>query len=277
MKLLRFVLLAAAVLVGREAHAATITEYNPTVWLGAAGAERHLKAGYSDAVLISGEIEVGDAIRFGEYLKKRQRAKRPVAVLYLNSPGGSLQDAMIIGKIARQLMVATQIGDMIDAQAVCESACVFAFAGGVKRIVIWKDKIFPIIGLHRPYFDPKHYANLPLDKAQAMYREVIQASQQYMTEMEFPPILTARIFNAASTEMDILDFREAHDLNWTSPFLEEFFIARCGDLSSAENAALDYSPDGNFPPEILSKRYELDQCYATALEQERERIFTTGK
>jgi hypothetical protein len=72
------------------------------------------------------------------------------AVVYLNSPGGSLVTAMQLGRVLREHAFDTRIGtrttDATRATAgTCHSACPFILAGGVRRSL----ETGSAIGLHR--------------------------------------------------------------------------------------------------------------------------------
>lgn len=78
------------------------------------------------SVLIRGAITPGDGRRITAELQRL--APNDVA---LDSPGGSVSDALEIGRVVRQLGIDTGI----DAGAVCLSACPYIFVGGVTRVV----------------------------------------------------------------------------------------------------------------------------------------------
>lgn len=73
-----------------------------------------------------GPIAEGDAAE----LEAMARALK-AAELWLDSPGGSAAEGMRIGRTVRSLGLTTRV----DEQAVCASACVDAFLGGVRRFV----------------------------------------------------------------------------------------------------------------------------------------------
>jgi hypothetical protein len=79
-----------------------------------------------DVLVLRGAIAPGDGERIAEVL----RTAAP-AVVSLDSPGGSVDDALAIGRVLRALEVATRIED----GAVCLSACPYAFVGGRARHV----------------------------------------------------------------------------------------------------------------------------------------------
>ncbi|MCP1168129.1 hypothetical protein NHG85_06245, partial [Limimaricola sp. ASW11-118] len=91
---------------------------------------------------LTGRIAPGDAARVATAL---ERAEPPPATALLDSPGGSVTDALAIGRMLRDLGIGTRIG----AGAVCLSACPYILAGGATRRVdesAW-------VGVHQHYFD----------------------------------------------------------------------------------------------------------------------------
>ena len=82
--------------------------------------------GDRSGLLIRGGIMPGDGSRLVDAL----RAAAPDFVR-LDSPGGSVQDALEIGRVVRELDVETQI----TAGSVCLSACPYIFVGGIVRSV----------------------------------------------------------------------------------------------------------------------------------------------
>ena len=90
---------------------------------------------------LTGAIAPGDAARLTEYLATTAAPD----VVALNSPGGSVGDALTIGRDLRARGVATAMAD----SDVCLSACPYILAAGVTRDIAagaW-------VGVHQHYFD----------------------------------------------------------------------------------------------------------------------------
>lgn len=83
-----------------------------------------LKAG--GVLAANGAIDQGAAARFENELEARGEYVTHVA---LNSPGGSLEDAMAISRLVRERNLATSVAD----GAICASSCPLILAGGVER------------------------------------------------------------------------------------------------------------------------------------------------
>jgi hypothetical protein len=88
-------------------------------------------------LLARGEVEAGDSDRFAAALDAAlapadgRSVVRPVTVEF-DSPGGSLSDGLLIGAIIRDLGAHT----VVPEDAICASACTWAFIGGVRRTAL---------------------------------------------------------------------------------------------------------------------------------------------
>jgi hypothetical protein len=87
-----------------------------------------------------GSIDVGAAQRFAEEVELRGEYVKRVT---LNSPGGSLEDAMAMARLVREKGFATEVED----GALCASSCPLILAGGTVRTVDEK----AAVGLHQFY------------------------------------------------------------------------------------------------------------------------------
>jgi hypothetical protein len=87
-----------------------------------------------------GTIDLGAAARFASEVEARGEYVETVS---LNSPGGSLEDAMAMSNLIREKGFATEVGD----GALCASSCPLVFAGGEERRAGAK----AAIGVHQFY------------------------------------------------------------------------------------------------------------------------------
>ena len=95
----------------------------------------------ADGVLAaSGSIDRGAAARFEAELAQRGEYVRLVS---LDSPGGSLDDAMAMARLIRDKDLATEVRD----GALCASSCPLVLAGGASRRVAEK----AAVGVHQFY------------------------------------------------------------------------------------------------------------------------------
>jgi ATP-dependent protease ClpP protease subunit len=77
-------------------------------------------------ITLRGAIEAGDGARIVAELRAT-----PPAFVIMDSPGGAVSDALMIGRVLRDLGADTRVAD----GAVCLSACPYMFVGGTTRTV----------------------------------------------------------------------------------------------------------------------------------------------
>lgn len=87
-----------------------------------------------------GSIDVGAATRFAEEIEARGEYVKTVS---LNSPGGSVDDALTISKLIREKGLDTKV----VSKGLCASSCPLVFAGGVAREA-QKDAV---VGVHQVF------------------------------------------------------------------------------------------------------------------------------
>lgn len=93
------------------------------------------------AVLIEGAIADGDAARI---IKQIEELREAPTRAFLNSPGGSVHDALELGRALRLAGFETEMRD----GDICYSACPYLLAAGTKRTV----PKAAFVGVHQHYF-----------------------------------------------------------------------------------------------------------------------------
>lgn len=89
---------------------------------------------------LTGTFDIGSAARLGAELDKYGEYVETVA---LDSPGGSVTDALAIGEMIRKAGFSTRVG----AGSLCASSCPLVLAGGVSRVASHD----AAIGVHQIY------------------------------------------------------------------------------------------------------------------------------
>lgn len=101
------------------------------------------RAGFGRIMAVEGAIAPGDAKRFAAALEEAMAGEAPPETVSLHSPGGSLSDALVIGKAVREAGLDT----LVVAGGACVSACPTILFGGVERRIsrdAW-------IGMHQSF------------------------------------------------------------------------------------------------------------------------------
>lgn len=130
-------------------------------------------------IALSGDIAPGDSDRFSDWLEQAGLPPGTSVTVTLDSPGGSVGDALAIGRAIRAAGFATRIG----AGAVCLSACPYILAGGTGRSVDPEGHV----GVHQHYFGESTVlpAGLAVSDIQRGQGEVLE----YLGEMGIDPML----------------------------------------------------------------------------------------
>lgn len=152
------------------------------------------------AIRILGQIAPGDSARFLAWLDQTRPDETLVS---LDSSGGSVSDALEIGRAIRSTGLATEVQD----GSVCLSACPYMLAGGTERRVAAEG----VVGVHQHYFGqstilPAFMAINDLQRAQA---QVID----FLAEMGVDLRLLSFAFRTPPDEINILTPEQMRDLD----------------------------------------------------------------
>lgn len=160
--------------------------------------------GQDGLLRISGVIETGDADRFADWLSTTSLAFDRVA---LHSPGGSVTDALEIGRVLRGMDVAT----LVQPSEICLSACPYLLAAGTVRSV----GEGAYVGVHQHYFDentvlPAFLAVEDIQRGQGLVLE-------YLIEMDIDPRLMRHALVTPPERIYILTPEELLDYRMVTP------------------------------------------------------------
>ncbi|MEM0935030.1 MAG: hypothetical protein AAGJ91_03880 [Pseudomonadota bacterium] len=117
-----------------------------------------------DAIRLTGQIAPGDGARFDEWFEAQAGGAE---VAQLHSTGGSVQDALAIGRALRAAALNTEVA----ANRLCLSACPYIFAGGIARRV----GAGAALGVHQHFHGENVYlpAFLAIEDIQSGQAEVL--------------------------------------------------------------------------------------------------------
>lgn len=213
----------------------------------------------SHYIVIDGRIDKGDYEKLINHSKLFVSNGWPIRIL-LNSKGGDALEAMRMGRFIKKTLAETKIrGNYVNPQEpslrYCYSSCVLIFIAGAVRDhemdnefftengkIVWiktrnglQHKAIPVIGVHRPYYDPEAYGKLNAADAKKGYIILENETRKYLNEMGAPDEFVIRMFRASSNEVDTIRKEEfIKYFGYKDPFLEEWFLSRCGKLDRQE-------------------------------------------
>lgn len=151
---------------------------------------------------VTGTIDVGSAERFKAEV---ENFREYIKVVALDSPGGSVNDALEMGRLIREGGFATSVAD----GALCASSCPLVFAGGTERLATAKSAI----GVHQIYANVSA-ESLPAGlraagEAMSDAQKTTAAITRYLTESGVDPALW---LHALETPPDRLYYLSAAEL-----------------------------------------------------------------
>ncbi|MEO0744112.1 MAG: hypothetical protein AAFY49_02085 [Pseudomonadota bacterium] len=153
---------------------------------------------------LEGGIEAGDAARIADQLDTLQPAPE---TLILQSPGGSVQDALALGRHVRTKGIATR---MLPGEF-CYSACPYLLAAGPSRDIAQGASV----GVHQHYFGentllPAAFAVEDIQRGQA---EVMA----YLDEMGIDPLVMTHALSTPPDQIYVLLPEELEQYGFVQP------------------------------------------------------------
>jgi len=99
-----------------------------------------------------------------------------------------------------------------------------------------KTELIPVLGLHRPYFEPTFNGSLSGEDAQSLYTALDTEVSQKLKSFGVPDSLVRRMMKTPSAKIDRIGQKELFDLMPViEPWFEEWKLAKCGSLSQDES------------------------------------------
>ncbi|WP_298297142.1 hypothetical protein [uncultured Litoreibacter sp.] len=153
-----------------------------------------------ETLTLTGQIAEGDADRFAEYLNANPQS---ITHIRLNSPGGSVRDALTIGRQLREKDYNTLLG----AGDICLSACPYILASGAERTIHDDAQV----GVHQHYFGTNSAlpAFLAVEDIQRGQGEVMA----YLDDMGVDPLIMRHALVTPPDEIYVLLPEQLTDYN----------------------------------------------------------------
>jgi len=170
-------------------------------------------------VRVVGRIGGGEDDELKQTLSKLEAGgyKLKMNSVFFNTKGGNPKAAQAMGRLIRERKLFTYIAT--DAR--CDSACIYAFAGGVVRMAYGR------VSVHRTSFGDL-YAK---DKIESGVKEADESTRAYVNEMGLSPLLTDAILttpNWAYRDLDDKDKRR-WDVHGMERVFEELWFRSAAD------------------------------------------------
>jgi hypothetical protein len=106
-----------------------------------------------------------------------------------------------------------------DPNCTCASSCFFIWAAGAERDG-------DVIVVHRPYFEPKLFAELGADEAQTAYKKLADNVREFLVKVGVPSSLIEKMMSVDSEHGLPLTANEISSLR-VAPYWQELKLANC--------------------------------------------------
>jgi hypothetical protein len=194
-------------------------------------------AGMCSHGFLHGDITKGDYEKVRSFYRANHRVLR---LLFLQSPGGEVPEALKIGRLMRKYLTTAIAplpvgnGSLLlpppsdrrcdGSDCICASACALIWFGAVDRV--------GRVGLHRPRIQDTEFKALAPAEAGKVYRQLLDSIAHYLDEMEVPrPMIDAMVATGSaeirwvSSDIDGLE---------RTPSFAEWAQASCGAFTNEE-------------------------------------------
>lgn len=160
---------------------------------------------YMEGVALNGEIDDTTTAKLRRLLEEFDLRSLPSVdrgntQIKLNSPGGSVVEAMAIGRLFRKYRMAA----LVEPGAICASSCVLIYAGAVVRLGYNKRAL---IGIHQPYF-PVPSGQIDPEAVRNAYTSMLAAIRAYLSEMNVSPQLADEMLKTPPSGVRYLSGKE---------------------------------------------------------------------
>lgn len=203
--------------------------------------------------VFSGEIKSGDANRFAAFFIAN---KESINSISLNSLGGNVKEALIMGELIR----AARLDTMVQPGSTCASACFFMWINGANRGAILGQGVKNIktgqyvssqIGLHRPYM--KIMDND--DKSLSNQSKLMQHVDAYLVTKGVPRRLIDLMMSRASNDVYWMTNEDYSEIGQSPLDLEELYISKCNDNRKKLYTQIDTAKSNN-NKDLVNMLYE---------------------
>lgn len=176
---------------------------------------------------MSGEIRSGDSAKLVALLKSDIQITQSITDIWLNSPGGDLNEAMKIGAVIEQLGYTA----IVPTGATCASACFFIWVSASGRLAPGE------VVMHRPYFDMRDSSQSAAEFEQS-YRATKEAASLYLRQRNVPVDLIDVLLSVPSSDGYVLSSADKLRIGPMSAARTEYMVQNCNLPNASESSRI---------------------------------------
>ena len=243
---------------------------------------------YRGVLIIEGKIGPGDYDKLRKFLGSKANFDKINGGVFLASPGGSVGEAMRIGRLIRALRLSTdapsgpplgnpkfgesliKANNLADPKSnyLCASACFFVYVSGIYRNLNWAGRL----GVHRPFHLESNSRALSSDEALKSTWFVRETVKNYLKEMDVPDKYVDLMFSVPSNEIQWITQSEVDsDLQGFIPELRKWVGTKCDPHTSEEKNSFDDLRTKS-PPLENARTSEKEKTFSMPAKQSSELV-----
>src|SRR6266496_1323840 len=187
--------------------------------------------GQACALLLRGVIKEGDVARFEKAFLDASTRRTPLFVptVVLDSPGGSVNEALRLAEAVRGHWLGTSNRGISGQQFLCASACFVVWLGGIYREAQLRVTNPPRgIGLHRAYFSDATYNDTRANELAKTQAAAAAKMRTFLTAEDVPQQLIDDMMARPSNDIHWLTWEEFDQIGTLPAWFEEVAVRHCG-------------------------------------------------
>lgn len=214
------------------------------VALNAGAAELSVKdlGGDQYQLILEGEIAEGDSDTLMAFIYRDPLTFVRTSTITLNSPGGSVAEAIKLAVIVERSAFAT----IVEKNASCASSCVLIYVGGQMRMPSGS------VLVHRPYLSNSAAQSLSVEETRQYQENAMTEVRRFLESRFVPRAIVDMMMTKSSVEAERLSVSDLKEIGLATASFEETSLARCGA-----------SPDGFVSGEISAKQRDCIKTIMT--------------
>lgn len=239
-------------------------------------------ANRSCVITFDGEIVRGDAERLKQViLEPLPSGKSHIDTLEIDSLGGDVAEALLIGELVRQNMLRVSlkrpVESSLDTKQACASACVLILMSAPARAINGAK-----VGLHRPRLSAEFYRKESPALIVRAHADLDRRVREIVVAGGMPTGLVDRMMRHASNELLWLTRADLTGIDIQAPWYQEMRIAICGagHLTGRRSAeALQHWADENSAAnaiEVSESSSSLQKCDGDIAVREQTKFRSTA-
>jgi hypothetical protein len=167
-----------------------------------AGCDLLGKERFCASASMTGRIERGDAAKLVELLRRLDQSMKSdlpirLGMLYLDSPGGLVAEAIELGQVIRKRQIAT----FVTNGSTCSSSCVLVLASGVHRGAAGSVQI-------HSFYSPEFLGSGRFAEADRMFAATSKSVDSYLQEMRVSRLLLDEMIKVPHSKVRILSMED---------------------------------------------------------------------